>query len=70
MTYGLKVADAEGNRQVVERLNRIISNVEAEDRYHARNPHVPRTPIRPDCRRGNPCGCPLPAQGDANRGTT
>ena len=43
MTYGLKVADAEGNRQVVERLNRLISNVEEDDRYHARNPHAPRT---------------------------
>ena len=43
MTYGLKVADSEANRRVVERLNRIISNVEEEDRYHARNPHVPHT---------------------------
>ena len=43
MRYGSKVADSEANRQVVERLNRIISNVEAEDRYHARNPHVPGT---------------------------
>ena len=42
MTYGLKVADAEGNRKVVERLNRLISNVEEEDSYHARNPQHPR----------------------------
>ena len=43
MTYGLKVADAEANRKAVERLNRLISNVEKEDDYHARHPDVPRT---------------------------
>ena len=43
MAYGLKVAEAEGNRRVVERLNRLISNVEEEDDFHARSPHVPRT---------------------------
>ncbi|MCY4530242.1 MAG: hypothetical protein OXD46_14580 [Chloroflexi bacterium] len=43
MTYGLKVAEVEGNRRVVERVNRLISNVEAEDDFHALNPHVPRS---------------------------
>ena len=51
MTYGLKVADAEANRKVVERLNRLISNAEEEDSYHARNPHEPRT-YNPNSLRG------------------